>query len=134
MCKTRTDNNAESLIDFVEELNTQWKGISERVEAISQRVKGMARTERLEALEWKSKAQELEKKLKQAHKDFGCELRDPYGTIWEYAEKLKERVDKAEREAEEWKAKAQELEEKLKWAEWAISLSLTAEGKHGKEG
>jgi hypothetical protein len=27
-------------------------------------------------------------KLRQAHKDYGCEIRDPCGTIWEHAAKL----------------------------------------------
>ena len=31
----------------------------------------------------------LKAKIKQLHKDYGCELKDPNGTIWEYAEKLK---------------------------------------------
>ena len=36
---------------------------------------------------------ELEKQLLQAHKDYGCELRDPNGTIWEYAKKLEKQRD-----------------------------------------
>ena len=36
---------------------------------------------------------ELEKQLLQAHKDYGCELRDPNGTIWEYSKKLEKQRD-----------------------------------------
>ena len=36
---------------------------------------------------------ELEQKLLQAHKDYGCELRDPNGTIWEHAEKVEQQRD-----------------------------------------
>lgn len=30
----------------------------------------------------------LKKQIKQIHKDYGCEVRDPCGTIWEHAAKL----------------------------------------------
>lgn len=33
---------------------------------------------------------DLRKKLAQVHRDYGCELRDPNGTIWEYAKKLQD--------------------------------------------
>lgn len=33
-------------------------------------------------------ARHVEEMLRQAHKDFGCELRDPYGTIWEHTAKV----------------------------------------------
>lgn len=45
---------------------------------------------------YKGKIAELESKLKQVHKDLGCELRDPYGTIWEHASKLESRVAELE--------------------------------------
>ena len=35
----------------------------------------------------------LEQKLLQTHKDYGCELRDPNGTIWEHAEKVEQQRD-----------------------------------------
>ena len=36
---------------------------------------------------------ELQAKLKQAHKDYGCELADPNGTIWDHASNLKREVE-----------------------------------------
>ena len=32
--------------------------------------------------------EQLETSIKQIHKDYGCEIRDPCGTIWEYASRL----------------------------------------------
>lgn len=32
--------------------------------------------------------EQLETSIKQIHKEYGCEIRDPCGTIWEYAAKL----------------------------------------------
>ena len=32
--------------------------------------------------------EQLETNIKQIHKDYGCEIRDPCGTIWEYASRL----------------------------------------------
>ncbi len=34
--------------------------------------------------------EELNAKIKQIHKSFGCELRDPNGTIWEHAARLQQ--------------------------------------------
>lgn len=31
----------------------------------------------------RARVKELEEEIKDLHKSFGCELRDPYGTIWE---------------------------------------------------
>jgi FtsZ-binding cell division protein ZapB len=36
--------------------------------------------------------------LLKAHKDYGCELRDPNGTIWEHAAKVQQQRDRLERE------------------------------------
>jgi hypothetical protein len=33
--------------------------------------------------------EQLEAKLKQVHKDYGCEIRDPCGTIWEYCDLMR---------------------------------------------
>jgi chromosome segregation ATPase len=50
-------------------------------------------------------AQQLERELAaakdallKAHKDYGCELRDPNGTIWEHAAKVQQQSDRLERE------------------------------------
>ena len=32
----------------------------------------------------------LRAEIKQIHKDYGCELRDPNGTIWEHAKKVQD--------------------------------------------
>ena len=34
------------------------------------------------------RVEELEKDIKQIHKDYGCELRDPWGTIWEQCDRV----------------------------------------------
>jgi chromosome segregation ATPase len=36
--------------------------------------------------------------LLKAHKDYGCELRDPNGTIWEHAAQVQQQRDRLERE------------------------------------
>lgn len=36
--------------------------------------------------------EQLQRQLRQAHKDYGCELRDPNGTIWEYAAMQRDRA------------------------------------------
>lgn len=41
---------------------------------------------------------ELEQTIKQMHKDYGCEVRDPNGTIWDHAAKLQELVQRYRRE------------------------------------
>jgi chromosome segregation ATPase len=41
---------------------------------------------------------ELADALLKAHKDYGCELRDPNGTIWEHAAKVQQQRDRLERE------------------------------------
>ena len=50
-------------------------------------------------------ARELERGLNEAkrsilkiHKDYGCEIRDPNGTIWEHAAKLQEQNDALRKE------------------------------------
>jgi hypothetical protein len=41
---------------------------------------------------------EYEEKIRQIHKDFGCELMDPNGTIWDHAQKLQDKIDDLEEE------------------------------------
>ena len=36
--------------------------------------------------------EQLDAKLRQAHKDYGCEIRDPYGTIWEYCNSIRSKA------------------------------------------
>lgn len=36
--------------------------------------------------------EQLEAKLRQAHKDYGCEIRDPCGTIWEYCNLMRSKA------------------------------------------
>jgi hypothetical protein len=38
--------------------------------------------------------EELAKEIKQIHKDYGCEVRDPCGTIWQHAAKVQAERDK----------------------------------------
>jgi FtsZ-binding cell division protein ZapB len=47
--------------------------------------------------------------LLKAHKDYGCELRDPNGTIWEHAAQVQQQRDRLEREL----AEANEYADKL---------------------
>ena len=42
----------------------------------------------------RAEVERLQRQLRQAHKDYGCELRDPNGTIWEYAAAQKARADR----------------------------------------
>ena len=49
----------------------------------------------------------MKKQIKDDNRSYGCELRDPYGTIWEQATKDHDRAGKAERalaELREWQA------------------------------
>jgi hypothetical protein len=39
------------------------------------------------------------KEIKQIHKDYGCEVRDPCGTIWEHAAKVEAERDKCKSDA-----------------------------------
>lgn len=48
---------------------------------------------------------EHEAAIAKLHKEFGCELRDPNGTIWEQAARL-------QRENEEFRARIEELEQR----------------------
>lgn len=36
--------------------------------------------------------EQLEASIKQIHKDYGCEIRDPCGTIWEYCERVRQKA------------------------------------------
>ena len=47
---------------------------------------------------YKKKIAKLEEKIQQMHKDYGCELRDPNGTIWEHANNLQIKVNELEAE------------------------------------
>jgi hypothetical protein len=51
----------------------------------------LARAERAEA-----EVERLNKRIKDDNRSYGCELRDPYGTIWEQAAKDGARAEKAE--------------------------------------
>ena len=44
----------------------------------------------------RAEVERLQRQLRQTHKDYGCELRDPNGTIWEYAAAQKARVEQLE--------------------------------------
>ena len=53
-----------------------------------------AKDAEIEAL--RAEVERLQRQLRQTHKDYGCELRDPNGTIWEYAAAQKARVEQLE--------------------------------------
>lgn len=36
--------------------------------------------------------EQLEASIKQIHKDYGCEVRDPCGTIWDYCERVRQKA------------------------------------------
>ncbi len=36
--------------------------------------------------------EQLEASIKQIHKEYGCEIRDPCGTIWEYCERVRQKA------------------------------------------
>ena len=55
-----------------------------------------AQFRRVEMLQEKLK--EAEDRIKQIHKDYGCEIRDPNGTIWEHASNLQQKLSKYEKE------------------------------------
>src|SRR5690606_8138938 len=42
----------------------------------------------------RAEVERLQRQLRQAHKDYGCELRDPNGTIWGYAAAQKARAER----------------------------------------
>jgi hypothetical protein len=42
----------------------------------------------------RAEVEQLQRQLRQAHKDYGCELRDPNGTIWEYAAMQRDRAER----------------------------------------
>ena len=55
----------------------------------------------------RAEVERLKKQIKDDNRSYGCELRDPYGTIWEQATKDHDRAGKAERalaELREWQA------------------------------
>ena len=63
-----------------------------------------------------TKIKELEARILSDNKAYGCELRDPNGTIWEYAETLKKRV--AELELQTFDIKKLEVDKaRLDWLE-----------------
>ena len=45
------------------------------------------------AYEALDRIQELESDILQIHKDYGCEIQDPAGTIWDHAEEMKNAID-----------------------------------------
>src|SRR5690606_36884392 len=60
--------------------------------ALMQAARASAAERETEAL--RAKVERLCRQLRQAHKDYGCELRDPNGTIWEYAATQRDRADR----------------------------------------
>lgn len=66
----------------------RWQSIAE----------GRGRTDAVDAGELLRDLAEAREALRQAHKDYGCELRDPNGTIWEHAAKLQEQLAAAKQE------------------------------------
>lgn len=48
----------------------------------------------------RAQLQEKEKMIAEMHKDYGCELRDPNGTIWEHAANLQKQLAEKEKEVE----------------------------------
>lgn len=44
-----------------------------------------------------ARIQELKKDIKQIHKDYGCEVRDPCGTIWQYCQTLLAEIQELKR-------------------------------------
>lgn len=50
-----------------------------------------AKAKEIEAL--KAEIKQLKADIKQIHKEYGCEIRDPNGTIWEYAKHLEEELE-----------------------------------------
>ena len=60
-----------------------------------------------EVSELRAEVERLKKQIKDDNRSYGCELRDPHGTIWEQATKDHDRAGKAERalaELREWQA------------------------------
>jgi hypothetical protein len=51
-----------------------------------------------EVCDLRQQRDEAREALRQAHKDYGCELRDPNGTIWEHAAKLQDQLAAAKQE------------------------------------
>ena len=50
---------------------------------------------------WKEENATIKAKLAQVHKDLGCELLDPNGTIWEHAAKVQKENDELKRQLAE---------------------------------
>ena len=59
----------------------------------------------------RAEVERLRDDLRQAHKDFGHELRDPNGTIWQHATALQARAETAERERDELRRRISEADE-----------------------
>jgi DNA repair exonuclease SbcCD ATPase subunit len=102
---------ADHLVNRVRELTTERDDLISRLTELEHAMpRELARLEREHAdaikgweNKWKAAinmaaraeidCEDAQAALKQAHKDFGCELRDPNGTIWEHAAKLQKQVD-----------------------------------------
>lgn len=54
------------------------------------------------AMRAEREVERLTKQIKDDNRSYGCELRDPYGTIWEQATKDHARAEKSEAELKEW--------------------------------
>lgn len=61
----------------------------------------------------RAQLKEAQGEIKNLHKQFGCELLDPYGTIWEQAAKLKSRAEAAEKENERLRELLKEIENRI---------------------
>lgn len=48
--------------------------------------------------ELRKQVKKLEANILQIHKDHGCEIRDPNGTIWQHAKNLEEKIKESEAE------------------------------------
>jgi len=128
----RTDEIRHNVADLAmfarkleRELNEATKLAENRLTAIKSGIKVTGR--------YKRELAEAKAALAQAHKDFGHELRDPCGTIWEECDRLQKDLDHANDEWASWKheaelrgkalAEALKDTERLDWVE-ANLLSL----------
>lgn len=64
--------------------------------------------------------EELEENIKQIHKEYGCELRDPNGTIWDHASELQERFAEANNKLKKLKFINSEMQKANKWLRRSI--------------
>jgi hypothetical protein len=74
---------------------------------------------------------EKDAEIKRIHRDYGCELRDPYGTIWEQSAADRKRVEEKDAEIVNWKAMVHwkdveiwKLEKRVKELEKALEYQM----------